>query len=237
MMRRRIPVLTAVLLCTPAFDASARFLSVDPVQFDSDTGSNFNRYYYGNNNPYVYVDPDGRFALQLAGGIAGAVIGGGASYLKGNGFGTVARDAAIGAGVGMFSTIPGGGPIATGIRAGFASGAGDVLTQASDKGVANVDLSQSAKEAVIGGLVGGFAKRGADALVPNRGVPGLPESHPLVREGRALPQQGTEAAAAPVRNATEVAGGALIGGSVAGARALSTQPATASTPPPEEQTR
>lgn len=40
--------------------ASARFVSVDPVQADPENGQNFNRYYYGNNNPYKFTDPDGR---------------------------------------------------------------------------------------------------------------------------------------------------------------------------------
>ena len=37
-----------------------RFLSVDPVTATS-VGGNFNRYWYGNNNPYKFKDPDGRF--------------------------------------------------------------------------------------------------------------------------------------------------------------------------------
>lgn len=37
-----------------------RFLSVDPVTADGATGANFNRYWYGNNNPYRFTDPDGR---------------------------------------------------------------------------------------------------------------------------------------------------------------------------------
>ncbi|WP_369933211.1 RHS repeat domain-containing protein [Xanthomonas tesorieronis] len=37
-----------------------RFLSVDPVRANSISGSNFNRYWYGNNNPYRFFDPDGR---------------------------------------------------------------------------------------------------------------------------------------------------------------------------------
>ncbi|MBZ4422960.1 RHS repeat-associated core domain-containing protein [Myxococcus sp. RHSTA-1-4] len=37
-----------------------RFLSADPVKTDSNTGESFNRYAYAGNNPYRYVDPDGR---------------------------------------------------------------------------------------------------------------------------------------------------------------------------------
>ncbi|WP_151421700.1 RHS repeat-associated core domain-containing protein [Xanthomonas citri] len=37
-----------------------RFLSVDPVAADSVTAVNFNRYWYANNNPYRFTDPDGR---------------------------------------------------------------------------------------------------------------------------------------------------------------------------------
>jgi RHS repeat-associated protein len=44
---------------------AGRFLSVDPVTTDAKTGSSFNRYVYGNNNPYKFKDPDGRFAETL----------------------------------------------------------------------------------------------------------------------------------------------------------------------------
>jgi len=37
-----------------------RFLSVDPVTVDVKVASNFNRYWYANNNPYRFSDPDGR---------------------------------------------------------------------------------------------------------------------------------------------------------------------------------
>lgn len=37
-----------------------RFLSVDPIATNPDTGSSFNRYDYVNDNPYSFVDPDGR---------------------------------------------------------------------------------------------------------------------------------------------------------------------------------
>lgn len=40
--------------------AIGRFLSVDPMASDRENGWNFNRYNYAANNPYLYVDPDGR---------------------------------------------------------------------------------------------------------------------------------------------------------------------------------
>jgi uncharacterized protein RhaS with RHS repeats len=39
---------------------AGRMLSIDPVTTDANTGGSFNRYAYANNNPYKYVDPDGR---------------------------------------------------------------------------------------------------------------------------------------------------------------------------------
>ncbi|WP_257387684.1 RHS repeat domain-containing protein [Tahibacter caeni] len=43
------------------YDADVgRFLSVDPVTADASGGGNFNRYWYGNDNPYSFVDPNGK---------------------------------------------------------------------------------------------------------------------------------------------------------------------------------
>jgi RHS repeat-associated protein len=39
-----------------------RFLSRDPVTANTKTGANFNAYWYANNNPYKFTDPDGRRA-------------------------------------------------------------------------------------------------------------------------------------------------------------------------------
>lgn len=46
-----------------------RFLSADPVQADPNTGANFNRYAYANDNPYRYTDPDGRDVTEFVGGL------------------------------------------------------------------------------------------------------------------------------------------------------------------------
>ncbi len=40
-----------------------RFMGIDPVGFQEGNIHSFNRYAYANNNPYRYVDPDGRSAI------------------------------------------------------------------------------------------------------------------------------------------------------------------------------
>ena len=55
---------------------AGRFLSIDPVTTDANSGNSFNRYAYANNNPYKYVDPDGRnWALAGRGAVLGAQVG------------------------------------------------------------------------------------------------------------------------------------------------------------------
>ena len=49
-----------------------RFLGMDPVEFDPNNIHSFNRYAYANNNPYRYVDADGRMATWA---LAGLVLG------------------------------------------------------------------------------------------------------------------------------------------------------------------
>lgn len=61
MNSNKLAVFPLVLaLAAVAGTASARFISVDPVQPDTKTGANFNRYWYANDNPYRFIDPEGR---------------------------------------------------------------------------------------------------------------------------------------------------------------------------------
>jgi hypothetical protein len=54
----------SAVACLVAGQAHARFLSVDPVPANPNTGWNFNRYQYANSNPYKYIDPDGRYTCK-----------------------------------------------------------------------------------------------------------------------------------------------------------------------------
>lgn len=54
-----------------------RFLSVDPNTFDGKNLHSFNRYAYANNNPYAFVDPDGRVGMVVIGWVIRAT---GAGY-------------------------------------------------------------------------------------------------------------------------------------------------------------
>lgn len=62
------------------YDAQiGRFLSVDPVTAYGSPVATFNRYWYANNNPYRFTDPDGRCAMKTGSHICG---GGGSSPLS-----------------------------------------------------------------------------------------------------------------------------------------------------------
>src|SRR5690554_996943 len=49
--------------------AVGRFLSVDPVTAYEKPMTNFNPYVYALNNPYKFVDPDGRDIMVISGGL------------------------------------------------------------------------------------------------------------------------------------------------------------------------
>lgn len=55
--------IVAALTLATCEPVDARFLSRDPVPANSSNGANFNGYWYANNNPYRFTDPDGRVAV------------------------------------------------------------------------------------------------------------------------------------------------------------------------------
>ena len=62
-----------------------RFLSIDPIPTDLKTANNFDRYWYANDNPYRFTDPDGRCTgtrLRVADCAAGGGVGIGVSKEK-----------------------------------------------------------------------------------------------------------------------------------------------------------
>ena len=71
-----------------------RFMSIDPVGFRESNIQSFNRYAYANNNPYKFVDSDGRYAdLALESFSIGFGIGSFFSNLSQGNYGSAAVDA------------------------------------------------------------------------------------------------------------------------------------------------
>ena len=84
-----------------------RFLSVDSVGANAATGGNFNRYWYADNRPYVFKDPDGRIA-ETVWDVANLAIGG-ASLAKNIAIGNYIGAAVDGVGLivdGVATAVP-----------------------------------------------------------------------------------------------------------------------------------
>lgn len=159
-----------------------RFLSVDPVTADSGTGGNFNRYWYANNNPYKYTDPDGRFGLVGAG--IGAAIDFGTQMATSKGsiserfsnvnWTSVAVSGAVGAltgGLGgaaakaaVQGTITAGrAVVATGLVGGAASGLGRIVEgELTGQPASTGDVAAAAATGIVGSAAG--AKIGLSAV-------------------------------------------------------------------------
>lgn len=83
-MKAKSSVVMTGILVMICGGAEARFLSVDPVKTDQRDGANFNRYWYANNNPYLYTDPDGRAPKGCGdGSCEGVMISGPLEFRKG----------------------------------------------------------------------------------------------------------------------------------------------------------
>lgn len=127
------------------YDATlGRFMGVDPVNFQPDNLHSFNRYTYASNNPYKYIDPDGRYveaafeAASLALGITSFQ-----DNLSSGNYGSAAVDAA---GV-AFDTVAAAIPFVPG-AAGL--GIGAYRTGHAAEGVANVSIASGKFDYIFG---------------------------------------------------------------------------------------
>lgn len=148
---------------------AARFLSVDPV---AASAQSVNRYWYANNNPYKYVDPDGRFAQF----VWGAAVGAGVEIfvqtaIQGKSFSEIdLTNVAVAAGAGA---ITGGIASASALAAarGTASVTQAVLSTAAGSGATGVtasiarDFANGETPSVSGALIEG----GASAVLGGAG--------------------------------------------------------------------
>ena len=131
-----------------------RFLSIDPKEADPSDVHGLNRYAYANNNPYRYVDPDGRSVFDLAFLAVDAVKLGIAIY-KGEGVAEAAIDVGLSA-VGVISPTVGLGQALKGLKV-----AEKVVVEAkaADKAVEAGKAATNAREAEKAADVANVSRR------------------------------------------------------------------------------
>jgi hypothetical protein len=175
-----------------------RFLSVDPVHVDTSSGGNFNRYWYANNSPYTYSDPDGEFANLIAAAVGagvGLIVGVGAESYRQMRAGEFNGRALLveggkGAVVGGALGLTGGAAAAGGLGLGAQAATTGVVGTGIGAGahslgeVAKGNPAPSATESVAAGLATGAGGLAGTAVSPyttrltTSVVPGV-ASHPV----------------------------------------------------------
>lgn len=122
-----------------------RFYGMDPVDFRENDPHSFNRYAYGNNSPYRYVDPNGDIPVETVWDIANIAIGVG-SFVKNVSIGNYAGAAvdAVGVvvdtGAAVLPYVPGG--VGSAIRAKRAADAVGAVVTTANRADTVVDASK-----------------------------------------------------------------------------------------------
>jgi len=147
-----------------------RFTAIDPVDWsEANPIHSFNRYAYANNNPFKFVDPDGRWAIQAYAFGVGFTLGAiNAASKPGWTVGSVLREGTIGGVVGAASTLGGGVVVNTAITA-VSAYAGEVTNQVLSGEKIDHTKAQNATAFAVIGL--GAVKLGVKAHVPNSKYP------------------------------------------------------------------
>jgi len=158
-MHEHLPEFNLINMNGRVYDPlTAQFLGLDPYIQSPGNWLNYNRYMYAFNNPLIYVDENGEWAILVAiavGGIINWAVNGadftweGLSY-----FG-------VGAGAAALGTI--GGPLAPLIAGGFAGAGNSLVSQGFSGGNGNTwsgnvqwdDVGQNAFMGAATGYIGG----------------------------------------------------------------------------------
>ncbi len=98
-----------------------RFLSVDPITANSGTGANFNRYWYANNNPYKFTDPDGRLPIFIP-VFAGVMLMMHSEYANAPALGEATRTVSPAETVGAFTSAIPAGRMGSAVKMGIDAG-------------------------------------------------------------------------------------------------------------------
>lgn len=133
---------------------AGRFLSIDPVVTDANSGGSFNRYWYGNNNPYKYVDPDGRLPILVVVGIGAGIDLAAQVFIQKQ----------------PLNDLDYKGALISGVGAVISGGIGGRLAQHAIKGT--ITTTQAVGGSMVGGAMTGAGGAALTDIVNGEGVNG-----------------------------------------------------------------